>query len=290
MNIKKYLDCNAKTLINKNVVVTGATGGIGKEFCKELALLNANIILVSRNKNKLNELKEELLHLNSHTNIKILICDFLNSKSVKELCKQLKNIKINYLIHNAGAYALPKENTEDGYNNIFQINAIIPYYITKELMENIKINKGKVIGVSSISTSLAKVDKLDYQYLNHRPIVLYGNSKRWHHLSLVTLCKINDIDYSIVHPGVSYTNITSNYKTIYHKLIKYPMKLIFNSNIRSSLNIIKGMFINKSYPYWVGPRYFNIWGNPSVKQCKISDDFNFIYTTLNKICDNINNN
>ena len=49
MNIKKWLAENTSSLVGKTVVVTGTTGGLGRELCGYLALLGAELILVDRN-------------------------------------------------------------------------------------------------------------------------------------------------------------------------------------------------------------------------------------------------
>lgn len=287
MNYEKYLLKNGKNLKGKNIIVTGATGGIGKEFCRFLAQLNANIILVSRNLNKLNEFKNELLNINKNILVNIVTCDFLDINDVKKATDELMKYKIDYLVHNAGAYALPIKNTSFNYNNVFQINAIVPFYMSKKLIDNIKENKGKIIFVSSITSNYNHIDKNDIQFLKHRPICLYGNSKRVEVLSLTTLFNEYEINYSIVHPGVSYTNITSNYKNIIHKIIKYPMKLIFISNKKAALNLIFGLFNDVKYPNWVGPKYFNIWGKPNINKCKVNDNNKYIYDYFDKIYDKI---
>ena len=49
MNIKKWLQSNTASLKGKTVVITGSTGGLGKEICKILGFLGADLILVDRN-------------------------------------------------------------------------------------------------------------------------------------------------------------------------------------------------------------------------------------------------
>ena len=60
MNIKKWLSMNCQSLKGKRVVITGATGGLGKEICDYLAQLEADITLACRNKSLAENLIAEL--------------------------------------------------------------------------------------------------------------------------------------------------------------------------------------------------------------------------------------
>ena len=52
MKVNKWLSLNTTSLLGKTIAVTGTTGGLGKEICKYLASLNANLILMDRNKKR----------------------------------------------------------------------------------------------------------------------------------------------------------------------------------------------------------------------------------------------
>ncbi len=61
MNTNKWLDKNTESLVGKTIAVTGSTGGIGRELCFYLAGLGASLILLDRNKERSERLKNELL-------------------------------------------------------------------------------------------------------------------------------------------------------------------------------------------------------------------------------------
>ena len=58
------------------VLVTGASDGIGKEFCLEFARQGFNIVIVGRNIEKCQQVKEEIFLQNSNIKTKIIIVDF----------------------------------------------------------------------------------------------------------------------------------------------------------------------------------------------------------------------
>ena len=60
MNLYKWINKNCTRLTGKRVVVTGATGGLGKELCFLLAELDANLVLACRNTTLAEKLKTEM--------------------------------------------------------------------------------------------------------------------------------------------------------------------------------------------------------------------------------------
>ena len=80
-----------KVKIKKNVLVTGASSGIGYATVEKLAKRGFNVYALARRKEKLNKLSEI-------TNCKILCMDLLDTKKIESL----KNIKIDILVNNAG--------------------------------------------------------------------------------------------------------------------------------------------------------------------------------------------
>lgn len=60
-------------------LVTGASDGIGAEFCRQLAQQGFNIVLVARTPSKLESVAKELITLNPQVKTRILVRDFCNN-------------------------------------------------------------------------------------------------------------------------------------------------------------------------------------------------------------------
>ncbi|MFC3419517.1 SDR family NAD(P)-dependent oxidoreductase [Salinicoccus hispanicus] len=87
----------------KTALVTGASGGIGKAYAKELASRGSHVILVARSDGKLNALADEL-SLKHKVDTYIIPLDLSEAGSVDELAERIKKLGLNVdiLINNAG--------------------------------------------------------------------------------------------------------------------------------------------------------------------------------------------
>lgn len=259
------------SLKGKTIAITGSTGGIGSKLCEQLLSFGASLILVDRNLDKSQNLSKNLKLKFENANIDFVTCDLENFESVKSAVEQLKFIKIDVFIHNAGAYKIDRKTTDIGFDNIFQINFVSPYYITRQLENNID----KFVIVGSIAHNYSKIDKNDVDFKNRKAYSkVYGNAKRFLMFSLYEFFKNKPEKLAITHPGITFTNITSHYPKLIFTIIKYPMKIIFMKPKSASLCILKGVFESTSYHTWIGPSLFDIWGKPKTKKlstCKIAE-------------------
>lgn len=276
MNISSWIEANTTSLKGKTIAITGSTGGLGKEICKHVASLGANIILIDRNKDKSENHMKAINSSFPNVSVSCVNANFESIDSVKRAVEHLKKHHIDIFIQNTGTYNIPRYECSTGYDNVFQINFVSPYYMIKELMPQIKKRKGQVIVVGSISHSFCRADinDVDFSKVNS-DIMVYGNSKRYLMYSLHELFKEEKgISLSIVHPGITPTNITSGYPKIISKIIKYPMRVIFISPEKASLSVIRGIFEKTEYHTWIGPKVFGIWGFPAksvLKSCSVEE-------------------
>lgn len=269
MNYKKWLKENTKDLKNKTIVLTGSTGGLGQEIANFLGMLNANIILADRDFEKSSKLKENLLK-KYNISVKQIKLDLQNLDSVTNFITEVKKQNIDAIIHNAGVYNLPT-NDEQNYYTINKVNYLMPYYITKSLLPELKKSSlARVVVVGSIAYEYAKFNPCDPEYLMcKKPNKIYGNSKRCLIYSMFELFKNEkSVKLSIVQPGVTPTNITRHFPKFVRGIIKLPMKMVFNSPKKSSLCVIKGLFEDLNYNEWIGPKYFGVWGKPKKSSLK----------------------
>ena len=289
MNYTKWLDKNAQTLAGKKVAITGSTGGLGKEICRFILTLGGELVLVDRNRARSEKNREELISEFPDASVELVRADLSEISSVKSAVEELKGMEIDVFLHNAGAYSIPRYDTDSGYENVFTINFISPYYMIRELLPNLKERGGRVLVVGSIAHNYSVIDEDDVDFATRKQASkVYGNAKRYLMFSLYELFKAeNTVKLSVTHPGITFTNITSHYPKLIFAIIKYPMKVIFMKPKKASLSIVKGLFDTTEYHTWIGPRIFGIWGLPDKKKlstCSFAESakIHFIADTIYK--------
>lgn len=268
MNYKKWFLKNTDSLKGKTVAVTGSTGGLGAELVRSLANLGANLMLLNRNEAKTLEQIAELKRDFTHLNVSFIPLDLSDMQSVKHAAEILNENCPDFLIHNAGAYSIPRYITTAGVDNVFQINFLAPYYITRSLLPALSKKGGRVVAVGSIAHNYSKTNANDIDFVSVKAASkVYGNAKRYLMLSLYELFKNEkNSKLSVVHPGITFTNITAHYPKVIFAIIKHPMKIIFMKPKKAALCILKGIFDDTRFAEWIGPHFFDIWGLPSKKK------------------------
>lgn len=128
-------------------LITGASSGIGRDIAKELSKKGYDLVLVARNLEKLNEVKENL-----ETNIETVSMDISNPENCKQLYEKYKDIDI--LVNNAGfgdCGYFDKTNLEKELQMI-NTNIVAYHVLTKLYLKDMKAkNSGKILNVASIA-------------------------------------------------------------------------------------------------------------------------------------------
>ena len=288
MNVNKWISRNTNSLSGKKVAISGSTGGLGRELCFYIASLGAELILVDRNSERSLALASELKKGKSDLAVSHITADMSDMESVKAAADSLEKMNIDYLILNAGAYSIPRHTCDTGFDNVFQINFVSPYYLARRLLSGIENRVGKVVAVSSIAHNYSKIDERDVDFVARKAASkVYGNAKRFLTYSLFAL---NSPAVSVTHPGISFTGITNHYPKLIFALIKHPMKVIFPHPRVACLSVLHGMFTDCESGEWIGPTLFDVWGAPRKKplrtatkpeQIKITEITEEIYNKIN---------
>ena len=268
MRYDKWLSKNTASLRGRTVAISGSTGGLGKHICRYLAYLGASLILLDRNRERSEANKAALESEFPGVEVSLIRLDLVDINSVREATDRLKEIEPDFLIHNAGAYSIPRCVSNSGYDNVFTNNFASPYYMVRELMPTLRKKQGRVVVVGSIAHNYSRINEADIDFADvKKASKVYGNAKRFLMFSLYELFENeSEATLSVTHPGITFTNITAHYPKLVFALIKHPMKVIFMKAEKAALSIVKGLFDRTEYHTWYGPCVFDVWGLPSKKK------------------------
>ena len=284
---KRWLMRHTHSLVGKRVAVCGATGGIGEELCRYLAGLGAELWLCCRSEEKTRTLIATLRGEYPDLVARFVPLDLENAASVCAAADVLAQTPPHVLIHNAGAYAIPRHTTAQGVDNVFAINCLGPYVLTKRLLAPMATVGGRVVVVGSIAHNYSKIDGADVDFAAQKAASkVYGNAKRHLMLALYEEFEgVKDVALSVVHPGIAFTNITNHYPKWLFFIIKHPMKIIFMPPRRAALSVLWGVFESTAYGEWIGPRLFDVWGLPRKRRLRtfMTDEAKTAHANLERL-------
>ncbi len=150
-------------LSNKNILITGASSGIGYQLTKDLAKEGANLALLARRKNIIDDLAKELKSFPSRNDpdssrgkIVTAYCDVTSKESVKTAFGFVKKEfgSIDVAILNSGvSYRMSVEEfNADHLEETFNVNLMGLIYCLNEIIPDfIQKKNGCIVGVSSLS-------------------------------------------------------------------------------------------------------------------------------------------
>ncbi len=145
---------NPMDLSGKNVLVTGASSGIGKGIAIFLSKVGANIIMVARNEEKLKETYNEL-EPGNHSYYKI---DLNNLNEIEGMIDNVcsKGRKLNGIVHSAGiSRTIPLQYLkQDDLKSIMSINFYSFVELVKHFSKSKYNNGGSIVAISSISSKV----------------------------------------------------------------------------------------------------------------------------------------
>jgi NAD(P)-dependent dehydrogenase (short-subunit alcohol dehydrogenase family) len=149
------------SMTGKTVLVTGATGGIGKVAALELARMGANVALVARNKSKGEAVLEEIKKATGNANLELYLADLSSMAEIRKLADEFKSkhARLDVLVNNAGAYYNERKLSVDGLEMTFALNHIAYFLLTNLLLDALKAApKARVVSVSSAAHTSGKIN------------------------------------------------------------------------------------------------------------------------------------
>lgn len=137
-----------------HALVTGASAGIGSEFARQLARSAGTLVLVARRRQRLEELRDELIRCNSQLNVYIRVVDLADQSQIDQLANwvEQEKIDIDLLINNAGLgdYGAVATSNVERDDRIIRVNITALTLLTTRLLPQMTARKsGAILNVSS---------------------------------------------------------------------------------------------------------------------------------------------
>ena len=188
-----------KDLKNKNIIVTGASGGIGNSIVEKLYEYGANILASGTRVEKLNDLR------NKFEKIKILQFDISQTENIEEFIDKASNKLggLDCIINNAG---ITKDNLAirmsiEEWQKVIDINLTSTFLMSKfAIKKMLKNKKGKIINITSVVGHTGNLGQANYT-ASKAGIVAMSKSLA------IEYAKKN-ININCISPGFIKTNMT----------------------------------------------------------------------------------
>jgi len=149
-------------LKNKNIIVTGASGGIGNSIVKKFYEAGANVLASGSRKEKLEELK------NIYNNIKILDFDIAQSDKIEgfiDMATVALGGSLNCIVNNAGITQdnLAIRMSFDEWKKVIDINLTSTFLMCKFAIKKMLKNKsGKIVNITSVVGHTGNLGQVNY--------------------------------------------------------------------------------------------------------------------------------
>lgn len=136
--------------MQKTILITGSTDGIGLETGKLLVAGGHKVLLHGRNPGKLADVAKLLAALPGAGPVETFLADLSRMAAVETLAADISaaHEHIDVLINNAGIFKVADAVTADGLDVRFAVNTLAPYLLTRKLLSLMNAS-GRVVNLSS---------------------------------------------------------------------------------------------------------------------------------------------
>lgn len=209
-------------MAGKVCVVSGSTSGVGLEAIKRLARGGAHIVMVCRNREKAETIRQELTAQYA-VPVDIILADFAELAQVRRAAESLLRDypRIDVLIHSAGLHCTTRTLTRDGFETVFGVNHLAPFLLNYLLLDRMKQSApARIIYVNSEGHRFGglNLDDLNWERRLYIGLRGYGASKTAQLLTIwefADLLKGSGVTINAMHPGDVRTNIGNNNGPLY---------------------------------------------------------------------------
>ncbi|OGR82339.1 MAG: short-chain dehydrogenase [Elusimicrobia bacterium RIFCSPHIGHO2_02_FULL_57_9] len=221
----------------KQILITGATNGIGLAAIKALAERGAKLAIVARDELRASQALKRIEAAGDKTRVDVLIADLSSQKSVRRLAAEAlaRYPRLDILINNAGAICADRHLTEDGFERTWVVNHLAPFLLTTLLLDRLKQSApARIITTSSNAHRRGLIPFEDFNAeKSYSSFTRYGQTKLANILFTSELARRLEgrgVTANCFHPGVVATGLGHDsrwirmFMTVFKPWLRSPEK------------------------------------------------------------------
>ncbi|WP_282055936.1 SDR family NAD(P)-dependent oxidoreductase [Maribacter luteus] len=206
-----------KNLEGKTIIFTGGTDGMGRVAVEMLYEMGAHVVVLGRNKTKIENVISEIIKTGGSGKLGFQICDLASMDSVKNCAERIlaEYSKIDVLINNAGINMTKPTFTSDGFETNWAVNYLGGFLLTKLLLT--RIQQSSPSRIVNLTTNTAFIDHIDFDDIQSKPNFDTGDAYTQAKLSMnmfsIDLAKKLEgtgVTVNYLYPGYIKSNLLSN--------------------------------------------------------------------------------
>jgi NAD(P)-dependent dehydrogenase (short-subunit alcohol dehydrogenase family) len=200
-------------LVDRRCVVTGATGGIGKEIARNLAYFGATVVLACRDRDKGSATLQEIVDDSGNDHVTVLQVDLGNQASIRQFAHRVVagDAPVHVLVNCAAILVPDRQLTFDGIERTWAINALGYFMLTNLLLPTmIRTGNARVVNLASKLAGKLDLDDLSFERRPFSGVDAYAQSKQANRMLSWGLAKrvsASRVSVHACHPGAVATNL-----------------------------------------------------------------------------------
>ncbi len=211
----------------KVCLLTGATRGIGRAAADMLARTGLTLVLVGRDKARVEETVREVRAATGQGAVEGLVADLSLRSEVRRLASEVRARypRLDILVNNAGAIFTRREETSEGTEKTLALNHLGYFLLTLELLDVLKTSApSRVVNVASEAHRGTRFDLDDLESRkDYSGLRVYGQSKLMNILFTAELARRlagTGVTVNSLHPGVVATGFGQNTPGLFKALVR----------------------------------------------------------------------
>jgi retinol dehydrogenase-13 len=197
----------------QNVIITGATGAIGKAISRQMAEKGFKVTIVARDEFKAKNVAAEIQQVTGNLNISYLLADLSRKSEIQRIAASW-TAPLHVLINNAAATPRRREETPEGIEMQLATNVLGYFWMIKYFTPYLKdVANPRIVNVASYWAGDLDISDLECRRRNYNNDRVYRQSKQADRmLTAVFAEKLKPFGIAVnaVHPGDVNSKLSNN--------------------------------------------------------------------------------